>query len=118
MLLFGSCLFFFDVLIRRVSLNFTWVMPAAVRLRDRLTGRQLGPVTEPFIQRLSTRKAEIAEQIEQRKAAARFEPEPSATIENTTIQEQLPASPAAESPKPATQGLGSQIEADQESYTS
>ncbi|HEY2827232.1 MAG TPA: VWA domain-containing protein [Pirellulales bacterium] len=69
----AGCLFFADVFVRRVQVNFTWVPMLAGRVRDKILRRHPMPAPEQTIERLRSRKAAIAQQIDQRRAAARFE---------------------------------------------
>ena len=73
LVLIGSCLFFFDVFNRRVSLNFAWVRPWATRVRDRVMRREAAPETGETMSRLQSRKAAVDDRLEKRRAAARFE---------------------------------------------
>ncbi len=99
LLLFASCLFFGDVFFRRVQVNVAWVPPLAGRARDWLLRRQPKPVAPEFIQRLRGKKAEVAEQIEQRRGAVRFEmPQTQKPADLTVLEEP----PGADKPsKPA-----------------
>ena len=74
LVLIAGCLFFADVLVRRVQVNFAWVPLAAGRLRDKVLRRQPKPAPEQTMERLRSRKAAITQQIDQRRSAARFEP--------------------------------------------
>ncbi len=118
-LLIAACVFFGDVLIRRVTLHFYWIGPAVKWLWNRLMRRTPQEVADQRLERLRSRKAAISEEIDERRAAARFEPQPD---EDTGRQElddvlreaggsapQAPPRPKAESPAPA---------AEAESYTS
>jgi hypothetical protein len=69
----GSCLFWGDVFVRRVQLNFEWLAVAIGRARDYLLGRQREAPAPETMGRLRSRKREIGQQIEDRRAAARFE---------------------------------------------
>lgn len=70
----ASCLFFFDVFVRRVTVSFDWVRPLTSGAFDRILGRQARPDVAATIERLRSRKAEVAVQLEQKRAALRFEP--------------------------------------------
>ena len=73
LLLVASCVFLGDVFIRRVSVNFAWLPPLLVRLRDFVLRRQPAPAQPQYIERLKSRKAEVAGHLEQLRAATRFE---------------------------------------------
>jgi hypothetical protein len=73
-LLAGACLFFFDVCNRRVLLTLAPLLMAARRGADRLLGRvALADTSADSLARLQSRKAEVARQLSDRMAAARFE---------------------------------------------
>ena len=74
LVLAASCILFADVFVRRVSVDVTWIGPLAVRAWHRLRGHAAPVAQEVTIDRLRSRKAEVTEQLEQRKAALRFEP--------------------------------------------
>ncbi len=88
LVLVGGCLFFFDVFARRVTVNFDWVPPLAMRVRDRILGRQARAQVEVTIERLRMRKAEVADQLEQKRAALRFEPTAEATGDVAALAEE------------------------------
>jgi hypothetical protein len=71
LLMIAACVFFADVLVRRVAIN-----PAEITLSllARLRRRSVAQPREQVIERLRDRKAEVERQIGQRRAAARFEP--------------------------------------------
>ncbi len=73
MVLWGGCLFFFDVLVRRVAIGFAWAGPLMTRLGDFVLRRQPAPVPAEHIQRLRARKEELEEQRQHRQAGARFD---------------------------------------------
>ncbi|MGE0756266.1 MAG: glutamine amidotransferase [Pirellulaceae bacterium] len=69
-----SCVFFADVLIRRVTVSWQWLPALVARLRGYLrAGRDRMP-TEERLDQLRSRKAAIADKIDERRAATRFEP--------------------------------------------
>ncbi len=70
----AACVFFGDVLVRRVQIGLGWVR----RGWARLTGRKAPVPAEQTLQRLRSRKAEVVSEIERQRAAARFEPAPGA----------------------------------------
>jgi hypothetical protein len=118
LVLVAMCLFFFDVFVRRVTVNLEWVPPLAARLRDRLLGRELQPVKVEYMERLRSRKAEVSEHIEQKRAAARFEPAPDVAASTSALDEELAGASQPQN-KPAvskpTSGLKPQQE--EETYT-
>jgi hypothetical protein len=121
--LLAVSVFFADVLVRRVALSFAWVAPAMERLSRRLLRRPPDEKLEEGIKRLRLSKAAVTEQIEERRAAARFEPELDAESGQPAaardLQEALDQ-PAGPEPLPRTSGraAGPQAPAEEEiSYT-
>jgi len=74
-LVFTACIFFLDVLVRRVTMGFGWVAHAWKWLRVKLFGEPEPAGDEQRLERLRSRKAAVAEQIDERRAATRFEPQ-------------------------------------------
>ncbi|HIQ19619.1 MAG TPA: VWA domain-containing protein [Planctomycetes bacterium] len=109
--LVSSCLFFFDVLLRRVQISFGWIMPLVGRVRARLFGTR-PPAPEPeTIERLRSRKAAVETEIDRQRAGARFEPGPEAGMEQPEdILPQAPLAPTGKEPTLAS-------EEPEESYT-
>jgi len=74
-LLLSACLFFADVLVRRVTIEWHRLAAWCGRLLARFR-RPSAPVdNEERLDRLRSRKAEIAEELDERRATARFMPE-------------------------------------------
>jgi len=111
--LIGSCLFFFDVFFRRVQVNLMWVPPLAYRALNRILGRETQPVEVETMARLRSRKAEVADRIEQLRTDARFEPSPQASQDVQAVDELL-GPEASESAAPSIAG---EEETEEESYT-
>ncbi len=109
LVLVAACVFFSDVLVRRVQLGFGWAQRAWARLR----GRQAPVPAEQTLQRLRSRKAEVASEIERQRAAARFEPAPGAGADLSALTE--PAARPSVPPPAARPTLSGQTE--DESYT-
>ena len=59
--------------IRRVNVNFAWLPPLLVRVGDFVFRRQPAPAQPQYIERLKSRKAEVAGHLDQLRAATRFE---------------------------------------------
>lgn len=77
-MLITAFLFFADVFVRRVQISFAWLPPLVNRGLDVILRREAKPAPVEMIERLRSRKAAISLQIDQRRAAARFEPTPDA----------------------------------------
>jgi len=121
LLVFAGCLFFFDVFFRRVTLSFTWVPPLAAGVRDFVLRRDAQTPKTEYMDRLRSRKAEVTEQLEQRRAAARFEPAPDATASGpapdlATLEAEMKTAPR-ESPRPSSPPRSMPEKPPEESYT-
>ncbi|MBP89628.1 MAG: hypothetical protein CMJ64_23440 [Planctomycetaceae bacterium] len=73
-LVFAASVFFVDVFVRRVTVSFEWVGPFLVWLRAKVFGAEDDDQPEERLDRLRSRKAAIAGEIDERRAASRFEP--------------------------------------------
>jgi len=99
LVLSAGCLFFCDVFLRRVSVNLAWAPLVAIALRNRLLGRA-APVAAPeFMSRLQSRKAAVAAEIDQRRAAVKLSPPArfsadAATAEQDAAMEPMPVAEA------------------------
>lgn len=115
--LVGACVFFFDVLVRRVAIDPVAVASAALALVMR---RGATPTEEPSIERLRQRKAEVQRQFQQRwKRTRRETPQPPpAQNETTQPPAAVPPSPTDGSePAPSEPAPGDASEGGEESYT-
>jgi uncharacterized membrane protein/Mg-chelatase subunit ChlD len=116
-LLIAGLTFFFDVFFRRVQVSLAWVPPLAGRLRDRLLGREPQATTDEGVWRRPDHKAEVGEQLEQRRAATRFEPASDQPADLSLLEEQI-AAPSTEAPRELGRtGLTPEAQ-EEESYTS
>jgi uncharacterized membrane protein len=75
LVLLAGCVFFGDVFIRRVAVHFYWIGPALRWLWRRILRRPREEVADPRLDRLRSRKAAVADEIDERRAAVRFEPQ-------------------------------------------
>ncbi len=113
----ASCLFFGDVLIRRVSMSLTWVPPLAARVRDRLLRKEAAPKDTQYLKRLRSSKEQVSERIEKQRATARFEP--SGEMDETTeVIEDLPQAAPKQPPGKKAAGGIDEPKAEEEGYTS
>ncbi len=71
--LLTACVFFGDVLIRRVAISFDWVRPTLAGAANWVTRREGPEAPDTRIERLRSRKAAIDDAIDRHKAASRFE---------------------------------------------
>jgi hypothetical protein len=111
----GSCLFWGDVFVRRVQVNFEWLFLAIRRAWDAVLGREREVVVPETMSRLRSRKHEIGAQIEGRRAAARFEiTDPTAAAAPPPVEGGVV--PMVEKPRPAAPEMKPDAP-QQESYT-
>ena len=75
LVLLAGCLFFGDVFIRRVQVDFQWIAPLWTRFAEKVLGREPHAEAPETMNRLRSRKAEIDRSMENRRAATRFEPD-------------------------------------------
>jgi len=108
--------FFFDVLLRRVRVSFAWAPVLATAVANRVLRRRPELAPSPVMARLRSRKQEVTESLEQRRAAARFDPPP-ATTPPPSATEPL-GKPPSDSPKPPIPTAQVVPEEDADSYTS
>jgi len=104
-----SCLFFFDVFFRRVQISLAWVGPLAGQI---FAGRPR-PAKDERIERLRSRKAEVAGRIEQLRSDARFEPPPETAAKIEDLEELPVPGPS----RPAAPSLAAKETPQEESYT-
>lgn len=97
LILLAVVLFFADVFVRRVRWDLAWVPAYTMALVNRLRGRKLAPAAVT-LDRLKTRKAEVAGSIEQLRTAARFEPVADAAmpLEDLAAGVRSPGTPPAQ----------------------
>jgi len=114
----ASCLFWSDVFVRRVQVNFTWLFTALGRVRDVILRRQPKVAVPETMSRLRSRKQQIGDELESRKATARFEPLEDPTAPPSPLGEDRFSVPGAHqpAPKPARPPL-EEKPTDSESYT-
>ncbi|MEM8946625.1 MAG: VWA domain-containing protein [Planctomycetota bacterium] len=116
-ILVGSCVFFADVFVRRVQINFEWLPPLLARARDIILRRQQAEPEPQTMSRLQSRKRQIQEQYEGRRAATRFEPdEDSTATANGADAVQQASAPAPPARRPAKTDDATQ-QTEGESYT-
>jgi hypothetical protein len=77
-LLLAAAVFLADVFVRRVTVHFYWVFPALAWAYNRLLRRPQEEARDEVLERLRNRKAAVTSQIDERRAATRFEPQPEA----------------------------------------
>lgn len=118
-LMMAGLIFLADVFVRRVQVNFDWVVPSLAWTWNRILRRE-GPVqADERMDRLRNLKATVSNQLDERRAAARFEPQvdvdaPPARDPSEVLGEAATGGGAAP-PPPRSSGPLPQTEA--ESYT-
>jgi len=114
LVLVASCLFFADVFVRRVQIQFQWLWTLLGRARA-LVLRQEAPVKVPeTMKRLRSRKQQISQQLDRGRRGTRFEPSDAVADSPASA---TPASPTPiQEPEPATEP-SSEEKPSEESYT-
>ena len=128
LLFVASCVFFVDVFYRRVHVNFDWVAPVVHRVKRKLFRSEVVAVESETMARLRSRKAEVTDSIEQRKASTRFEPDADSPVDldvltddqTTTTPKEKPRAErsSAERSRTDPSQLGPQDQKEEEDYTS
>jgi hypothetical protein len=114
----AAALFWTDVFVRRVQLDLTWLWAALARVRDRVLRRQLAVPEPATMSRLRSRKQQIGEQLEGRRAAARFQLDEGDTRQPSSAPLFGLAQDQPERPTPSTTAPESRPDAArEESYT-
>jgi uncharacterized membrane protein len=121
-LLIAAGIFLGDVFIRRVTVHFYWLLPALAYAFNRIRGRQLEEVRDERLERLRNRKAAVSSQIDERRAATRFEPVADESSGATRAYDEVIADAAgtgtgAAPSRPAPQTQASQPQTEQDTYT-
>ncbi len=102
LILAGNCLFLADVFVRRVQVNFLWLLPLLAMVRDGVLRRERAAPVPETMSRLQSRKREISAQIESRRAMARFDGDaegPKVIVSSTPTTVPTRPQPKAESPE-------------------
>ncbi len=99
--LITGCLFFGDVFVRRVAVNFAWVMPLIVTAVSWIARREPEAEKDDRLDRLRSRKAQVEDSIDRQKAAARFEIAPDEEVSLDVLED--PTAQRTQGPGPATQ---------------
>jgi hypothetical protein len=116
LVLAASCCFFGDVFVRRVQVNFTWLTPIWTRAVDVILRRERQEQAPETMSRLRSRKAEVDQSIESRRAATRFEPDEALPVDPNAL-DAAEAKPTTAAP-PTTPTAKPVAEQEQEDYTS
>jgi uncharacterized membrane protein/ribosomal protein L12E/L44/L45/RPP1/RPP2 len=117
-LLIGACVFFGDIFVRRVAIDWSWTEPALQWIRTKL-GRTVEVESdgETRLERLRRRKEQVSTQMEERRAAARFEPLEEASLDDAVQQSGAgPSSTEAPAAVSDSRTIAPTVD-DQDSYT-
>jgi uncharacterized membrane protein len=101
LLLVTACVFFADVFIRRVTVGFGWLAAAVQWIRSRVFRVEQETQLQQSLDRLRSRKEAIADEIDVRRAATRFEPEADALEQPGQLDEVLREAGAGDAKPPA-----------------
>lgn len=120
-LLVAACIFFADVFIRRVAVDWSWAAPAVDWLAARFgKKKEADAEVDQRLERLRQRKQQLAEQMDDRRAAARFEPDTSdsaASLDDAVQGASGSVASSAPPTKEASPGIAPTDE-EKDSYTS
>lgn len=112
----AAILLFFDVAVRRISLDPAEVTQAVGRYWSQLRGRAMLEVPTPqFLERLKSRKAQVGEEMERARAQTRFEGGEGVVIAPPPGAE---AGPAPSPKKPAPPSVAPEKEGEKQDYAS
>lgn len=106
-----------DVFIRRVAVSFEWVPEAWNGLMTRLGIKKEASAAPASISRLQSRKAEIEQDIESRRAATKFEADPEIQVTGKQQLEDVLASEMSKTPAPPPK-IDRDAKEEEEQYTS
>jgi hypothetical protein len=116
LVLAASVCFFGDVFVRRVQISFEWLGPIWTRALDIILRRERHEAAPETISRLRSRKAEVDQSIESRKAATRFEPDAAIAVDPNAL-EAAEAKPTT-APPPTAEPTKPVAAMEEEDYTS
>ena len=114
--LITGCVFFGDVLIRRVAINFDWVMPALAGAANVVLRREPEAAPDVRLERLRSRKAAVEDSIDRQKAALRFEVAPDDDEVSLDVLDQQAAS-AVDRPRTSDPNADMTPEQQEDDYT-
>jgi len=104
LIVIGAVAFFGDVLIRRVTMGVEWLYPAWAWMRRQVFGATDAVVVDERLARLKSKKAEVADELDERRAGSRFEPQPDAAppdlavLSGDAASRERPPAPASDQP--------------------
>lgn len=119
-LMVAGVIFLGDVFVRRVQVNFDWIGPAAIWSWNKVLRREQALPADERMDRLRNLKATVSNQLDERRAAARFEPQVDADTSARDPNEVLSEAAAAggsSQPPPVPRPTSQTPQAEEESYT-
>jgi uncharacterized membrane protein len=117
LILLSSCVFFADVFVRRVNIGVDWIRPAWQRVAALVLRREEEPVVDERLERLRQRKQQLEGSLDERRAAARFEPSADELADQSVLSSDAASAPPPPRKPPGDAPLGpGQVEP--EDYTS
>ncbi|WP_254513045.1 VWA domain-containing protein [Anatilimnocola floriformis] len=118
-LMVAGVIFLGDVFVRRVQVSFDWILPALLVGWNWLLRREAEAAPDERMDRLRNLKASVSGQMDERRAAARFEPQVDtdapARDPNEVLGEASAAGPAQ--PPPQQRPTSQAPQTEEESYT-
>jgi uncharacterized membrane protein len=116
--LLAACLFLINIAVRRITIDPEWFAPAWRAVRRLWNREEEAQPVEARLERLRTLKAQVSGQLEERRAAARFEPRPDADIGSPTLEEAMrDAAASADNPQRPQSTAAAQPQQEEETYT-
>ena len=118
----AAFLFLTDIFVRRVTISREWTAPVWAWVRTNILRQTAEPVPDDRMERLRSRKAAVAEQMDDRRAAARFEPQietsdaPEKTLDQV-LQDVQNSSPSDKRTAPPTKSQMAPGEVEEDTYT-
>ncbi|MEX2026592.1 MAG: glutamine amidotransferase, partial [Pirellulaceae bacterium] len=118
-LVIAAVAFFADVFVRRVTIGFEWLLPVLAWASVHVLRRGPQQPRDDRLERLRSRKRAVEREIDTRRAAQRFEPEPETAGERELRQviEEAGAGRPVEPPRPLRDVTLQPDEAEGEDYT-
>jgi len=118
-------LFFFDVFVRRVQVNFGWARPALATVGNFVLRRRPEVAQPETMDRLRSRKAQLEDRLRQLReaaaaespATARFEASAESPADTTPLDQPGKQRPGGRPRKPQTPSMASEQPAEEPSYT-
>jgi Mg-chelatase subunit ChlD/uncharacterized membrane protein len=116
--LLAACLFLINIAVRRISIDPEWFAPAWRYVRRLWSREAEQPPVEERLERLRSLKAQVSGQMDERRAATRFEPEPDAEVSTTSLEEAMRESVGSTGPSTTSSTpMATSGQPEEETYT-